>query len=95
MIVHRCVKCGKPDYWRDGRYAGGKPVDGQPLPSDDRDRRTCCGAAKWGLPEIVPTWDDDGHEMAAIIQPGGPAGAPGVKTCGCDECHAFYAEVSA
>lgn len=94
MIVHRCEKCRKPDYWRDGRYAAGKPVDGQPLPVGDQDRRTCCGSAKWGPSELVPTYDaETTHEETRIIQPGGPAGVPGVRTCGCDECHEFYASL--
>jgi hypothetical protein len=55
QIIHRCLECGKPDYWRDGTIAAGRTV----------------------------------------IAPAGPPGAAGVKTCNCDDCVAFYAQVTA
>jgi len=89
QIIHRCKACGKPDYWRDGTIAGGRTRGGEQ--PDPIQVRSCCRAKAWGDPELVPTFDDRGEPIAAVVKPGGPAGSPGVKTCNCDDCEAFYA----
>lgn len=71
LIVHRCLKCRKPDYWRNGRTAAGRTVGGEQ--PDKKDTRTCHGSA-WGDPELAPTFNDAGQRereaFFATVAPG-------------------------
>lgn len=92
LIIHRCTKCGQPDYWRDvggrKRTAGDK-IDGKQVAAAER--RGCCRrSASWGPSETAPRWTTPGCEpITAVLPPGDKAGG-GATTCDCDECWALW-----
>jgi hypothetical protein len=91
IIVHRCPTCRKPDYWAGSGTAAGRTVNGE---QPGRGESRTCHGSTWDDPELAPTFDYEGNREPEVIPPGGAFGA-GSRTCDCDDCQAFYAQVAA
>ncbi len=91
LIRHLCEKCGHPDYWR-----GKADVNGNRGPCQ-------CGCrCTLAEPEVVPTFDENGRHVERIARPGQRLGEdlegegrPTVAMCGCEDCKALYAQLTA
>jgi hypothetical protein len=81
LIMHRCAKCGHPDYF-------GSTVT-------DTGKRMCvCGCScRPGKSEVAPTFDQTGARVERIAAPGQRlTDTTNVIPCGCKDCQALHAE---
>jgi hypothetical protein len=82
MIVHRCSKCRRVDFWCEGTTV--EPV------GEREGQRVCCKGATWTEPEVIPTWlIVTGRTVTDLLPPGGKAPG-GARSCDCADCRALY-----
>lgn len=94
-IAHRCG-CGHLDTQHNPSRDPNTPNERGACTADAG--RACHGTCEWGAePEVYPTFNLKRQPIERIVVPGTRYGAEagGVPTCGCDNCKALYAELSA
>jgi hypothetical protein len=85
LITHRCTGCGHSDIGRLCR------------PGSLRERcgdEHCVCVCTPGPPEVIPTWDQRGQRIEAVLAPG-LAFAAGAPTCRCQDCKALHERLTA